>query len=89
MRLDDKYRWSLTIGLGALVAAGAGALAAQDVTGAINPFYTNLAAREGSTAEPEIVATSFVEPSNTPVTTDLSYGRGDAMAGGDRAAEMP
>ena len=90
MRLDDRYRWPLTLGLGALVAAGAGAIAAQDVVGAINPFYANIAAREDVTAEPEIVATSFVEPSNPPIgTTDLSYGRGDAMADGDRAGEMP
>ena len=89
VRLDDRYRWPLTIGLAAVVAAGAGAIAAQDVVGAINPFYANIAAREGVTAEPEIVATSFVEPSNPPVvTTDLSYGRGGAMADGDGSGEM-
>lgn len=89
MGLDDRYRWPLTIGLGALAAAGAGAIAGQRVASAIDPFYTNLAAREGVAAEPEIVATSFVAPSNPPIgTTDLSYGRGDVMSDGDGTGEM-
>ena len=88
MRLDDRYRWPVTVGLGALAAIGAGMIAGQDVADQLNPFYTNLAAREGIAAEPEIVATSFTAPSDSSVgTTDLSYGRGNARAG-DGTSEM-
>ena len=88
MRLDERYRWTVTLGLGALTAIGAGTIAGQQVVDQLDPFYANLAAREGITREPEIVATSFVAPSDPPIaTTDLSYGSGDAPAGGDGAAE--
>ncbi|MGN6819431.1 MAG: hypothetical protein ACTHJR_12245 [Sphingomonas sp.] len=86
MRWEERNRWALALGLGALAAIGAGTVAGQQVVDSLNPFYVHQAAADD--AGPEIVATSFTAPAEPSIGTgDLSYGRGES-AGDDGSGQM-
>lgn len=82
MRLNDKQSWGLVIGIGALLAAGAGRLVGQDVVDAMNPFYLNGAGTGRYDSGPQIVDASFVRSDvSMPDTTDLYHGKGEVLTG--------
>lgn len=78
VQIDDRDRWAFGLGLGALVAIGAGVLAGNKTAAEMDPFYANLtAASAASSRAAEVVDASFVGPAITlPDTADLAYGRG-------------